>query len=146
MYLWIGIVAWVAAVVLIFIIALVIDRMRCDLKEIKAWKKECDKWNAETDAENKITEDYNRECDKITALVQAQLQCSAKTKGKHKMVYEKKRELDMSPCALNYSSIVTHPYIFKCSICNLEITKTNKELAKAEREHLTGLGVSKKGK
>ena len=69
----------------------------------------------------------------------AQLQCSAKTGGKHKMVYSK---LDI---CLNCFTLGTGQrdyskrFIFKCSACGLEITKTEKELSAVEKEGLKKL-------
>ena len=58
-----------------------------------------------------------------------QLQCSAKTKGKHKMVYTKK-------------VVTNHPlYVFTCSVCDTEYIKTKAELTSTERESLKALKV-----
>jgi len=68
-----------------------------------------------------------------TKILTAQLQCSAKTKGKHKMVY-KDRVLKSMICGVK-----AYGYKFTCSTCNLEITKSKAELTPTEREHLKGL-------
>jgi len=69
----------------------------------------------------------------LTKSIQSQLKCSAKTKGKHKMVYESSEVIGF-PSKQKF-------FTFRCSICGLEITKTEKELSKTEREALKKLGV-----
>lgn len=60
--------------------------------------------------------------------VKKQLTCSAKTQGKHKMVYEKM-----------ILGIPRNMPQFKCIGCGLEITKLGAELTTPEREALTKL-------
>ncbi len=68
--------------------------------------------------------------------IKKQLQCSAKG---HKMVYSK---LDL---CLNCFTLgigqrdYSKRFVFKCSICDLEITKTEKELSAVEKEALKKL-------
>ncbi len=81
--------------------------------------------------------------------LERQLQCSAKTQGKHKMVYQSdppKPKNDTNWDIIgdswntgNACTIKAKRYIFKCSICDLEITKTKKELSAVEKEALKKL-------
>ncbi len=70
--------------------------------------------------------------------LQAQLQCSAKGHGK--WVYKEKR-LHNILWAGHLSGEIAGPagYVFKCSACGLEITKTAKELTPAEKDGLKSL-------
>ncbi len=79
------------------------------------------------------------------AELQSQLQCSAKGHGK--WVYVKKegyKPMDgfepMWQCRKT-GATAQSPYIFKCSTCNLEITKTKKELTQPQRDGLKKLGL-----
>ena len=89
--------------------------------------------------------------------IERQLQCSAKTKGKHEMVYSKPTEFELTKTlnamaelrtasaiygtSMLYTPNPTDAFIFKCSTCGLEITKTKTELTAKEKTHLTGLGL-----
>ena len=68
-----------------------------------------------------------------------QLQCSAKTGGKHKMVFDRAAcvHIPRSPYLIDIGG----GYAFKCKVCNLEITKTEAELTKTEAEGLKNLGL-----
>ena len=85
------------------------------------------------------------------AKVERQLQCAAKA---HKMVFDRVREGEWSTCpsfpemikdASLFGTGVSHTrkdesrFIFKCSDCGLEITKTAKELTATEKEALRKL-------
>jgi len=61
--------------------------------------------------------------------LKAQLVCSAKTQGKHKMVYD----------GLNTIRTLCETYSFECSVCGLEINKTKAELSTVEKEGLKKL-------
>ncbi len=80
--------------------------------------------------------------------IKKQLQCSAKTQGKHKMVFVKKNGEEKSSISdssgwtcINVYSICTpnRDFVFKCSVCDLAITKTEKELSAVEKEGLKKL-------
>ena len=90
-------------------------------------------------AENKAIDKENMEYDKDRDVMKAQLQCSAKTKGKHKMVYSRTR-LNEGQCG-GLRDWGSPCYVFECSTCNLEITKSKAELTPTERESLKALKV-----
>lgn len=73
------------------------------------------------------------------AKLQAQLQCAAKTQGKHKMVFKRKGT------ATGYITLgigeAQMRFIFKCDICGLEIIKSKSELTASEKEGLKKLGL-----
>ena len=75
--------------------------------------------------------------------IKAQLRCAAKTGGKHKMVFERKKVGSDAQWVISKSGGVWQAgwngLVFKCSVCGLEITKTKKELTKKEAEYLKGL-------
>ncbi|KKN75915.1 hypothetical protein LCGC14_0376230 [marine sediment metagenome] len=83
--------------------------------------------------------------------LEKQLQCSAKTQGKHKMVFVKKGSEETTTYNNTLPTptwFVTYTYsygtsdrdfVFKCSVCDLEITKTEKELSAVEKEGLKKL-------
>ena len=79
--------------------------------------------------------------------LRTQLQCSAKTQGKHKMVFNginTKSETPFTIMVIKGSegwrgAKNTKLYAFKCSVCGLEITKTENELSKTEKEALKKL-------
>ena len=100
---------------------------------------------------NKGVRERNVTRDKNRGKLKAQLQCGAKG---HKMVYEKVGEsmwstyppfADMIKDASLLGTGVSHTklsrvkFIFKCSDCGLEITKTAKELTATEKEALRKL-------
>ncbi len=60
-------------------------------------------------------------------ILERQLQCAAKTQGKHNMVYYEQ------------DHPATESYWFKCQICKLIINKTKKELSAVEKEGLKKL-------
>ncbi|KKM77044.1 hypothetical protein LCGC14_1374120 [marine sediment metagenome] len=79
--------------------------------------------------------------------LKAQLVCSAKTQGKHKMVFKESTQgkLTVNDIRQAATSMALGwwkekgPFIFECSVCGLGITKTVKELTTAEREGLKKL-------
>ena len=96
-----------------------------------------------------LRQEYSKAINKLETQAK-QLQCSAKTQGKHKMVFNRlsRNIFRMHEPILLYGAGVPlrqteHGtfkfYIFKCSICDLEITKTEKELSAIEKEALKKL-------
>ena len=87
-------------------------------------------------ADERVNNSFKIYEDKFAKL-QAQLQCSAKTQGRHKMVFEKK---DTATGLITFGmGVAQMRFFFKCSICGLEITKTEKELSAIEKEALKKL-------
>ncbi len=106
-----------------------------DIKILRLWRKGCEGNDYEV---MELRDKYAKAVNGLDALTR-QLQCSAKTEGKHGK-WEFRGTLKSHP------RLMLPLFVFKCSICDLEITLTKKELSKAEREHLTGLGIIKGGK
>jgi hypothetical protein len=82
--------------------------------------------------------------------VKAQLQCAAKGHGDWKFVGDLKRKWERtdteiplqgatSMTVMSYTASGNDGFIFKCSNCGLEITKTKKELTASEKEALKKL-------
>ena len=92
------------------------------------WRKKC---NEVIDDTNQKATNFNTDIAKL----KTQLQCAAKG---HDMMFEKK-----IPCRTSRWSLYIEPsedkYIFKCSNCSLEITKTKAELTAKEKEGLKKL-------
>ena len=98
--------------------------------------------------EKKLAE-FRQELNTWQSHFQTQLQCSAKTQGKHKMVFDKKGSEETT----TYNNTLPTPawfvaysygtsdrdFHFKCSICDLAITKTKDELSAVEKEALRKL-------
>ena len=110
-----------------------IENIRKDWLE---WQQKC----------NKVIEE-NMEVEK---RLEAQLQCGAKGHGKWVYAGGTKQKWDktehdisgnetITMKVMSYTAIGSDGFIFKCSDCGLEITKTAKELTATEREALKKL-------
>ncbi len=71
------------------------------------------------------------------AILKAQLQCGAKGHGKWVYTNSNANGPDSYRCI----GVLGRWFVFKCSNCGLEITKTKKELTAKEKEGLTKLGL-----
>lgn len=110
-------------------------RSRCDkIIELESPDTEVDEYNKGIDANNAKIEAENRE-------YMDYLRCAAKTQGKHKMMFQKstKGTLTINMIQGYCCGQQNSPFIFKCLICGLEITKTEKELTPTEKEALKKL-------
>ena len=104
------------------------------------WRKKC---NDAISSNEKVTREFE-------TRYQAQLQCGAKGHGKwvyaggtkqkwDKTEHDISRNETITMKVMSYTAIGSDGFIFKCSDCGLEITKTAKELTATEREALKKL-------
>ncbi len=105
--------------------------------------------NAHFELNEKKLAAFRQELNTWQSHFQKQLQCAAKTQGKHKMMFVKKGSEETATHQVNNAPslwFVTYScgtsdrdFVFKCSVCGLEIAKTEKELSAAEKEALKKL-------
>jgi len=120
----------------------VLDRVRAI--ENRLDKREKD--DKETDGFNKKIEKQNIENNKGIKDMHCQLQCAAKDHGE--WVFVKKNEVSVGTVwvyenntTLTKCDETPDIFIFKCSDCGLEITKTEAELSAAEKNGLKKLNL-----
>lgn len=104
--------------------------------KIESWLIEHDKESKEVDKYNDKVEEQNAKNDRDGDSRYRQLQCSAKGHGKWMYV----KQVDYS-YILNIGLPLSVKFVFKCSDCGLEITKTKDELKPAEKEAMKKLNL-----